>query len=302
MKLFCSVFLCLCCLCCLGKSAEAKEWEGITPLHSARSDVERGFGVTSSGKFVDHFTFKTDRVFLEYSEKQCEKDEIGLYDVPVGTVLSISVTPMNSILLSSLRLDLSKFKVEHATDVGGMRFYADREDGFIISVYEDQVTGFTYLPTASDSKRLRCTNKAITERPKRPCVSRAYPFDPSGSYYMKPKLESKVDAGIVELFAIVLHVEQEGGKLAASGAVISRVGIEYKFTDVSISQERLIFTTENLDGVEYKFSGRWLITDGVFARDEASHGQVLLEGALERIKKGKTISPGGRGFIYRPEC
>jgi len=302
MKLLCITSLCICCLWGFGKPAEAKEWEGITPLYSTRADVERIFGVKSAGKFVEYFMFRTNRIFIEYSEKRCEKDEIGLYDVPIGTVLIVSVTLANPVSPSSLNLDLSKFEVEHATDVDGMKFYVDRGDGFRVQVYEDMVTNLTYLPTASDSKRLRCPNKEITERPKRPCVSQTSPFDPSGSYYIEPKLESKVDAGVVELFAIVLRVEQEGGKLSASGAVISRVGVEYKFADVSISNERLTFATENIDGVEYKFSGRWLARDGVFARDTAFHGQVLLEGTLERSKKGKTITPGNRGFTYRPEC
>lgn len=142
------------------KVTVAKEWEGIVPLHSTRANVEKILGIKSSGERVDKFTFKTDLIQIRYTTKLCEADiENGTWDVPLGTVVSIRVTPQKEILFSALGFNKEEFDVT-STDVVGMMVYKNQQSGFELEVNEitDKVYSFLYYWTESD-KHLRCPKK-----------------------------------------------------------------------------------------------------------------------------------------------
>jgi hypothetical protein len=126
---------------------EAKDWRGITPLKSTRTDVERLLGKDTQGSYE----FPDERASIRYSEGPCQ----GLYEplrknyceclVPKDTVLSIHVVPRRYKKFSSLQPDWSTtFRREifrpgfpeyiYNSSVEGMRFRVDESRDKIITV------------------------------------------------------------------------------------------------------------------------------------------------------------------------
>lgn len=66
------VFFILAALIFSSAIAHGKEWRGIVPLKSSRSEVERRFGQPDEWGY---YSFKDERVSIEYSEGPCR----GLY-------------------------------------------------------------------------------------------------------------------------------------------------------------------------------------------------------------------------------
>jgi len=131
-----------------------KEWRGIIPLHSTRNDVERLFGLSSYGGGYA-YDFKNERVFFQYQYPDNECGKIwGRWDVPLNTVLEITVYPKNKMLFVDLKMDMSKFK-ETETDIPGSYRYFDKEHGISYAVDNGVVAQIRYLPSAKD-KHLAC--------------------------------------------------------------------------------------------------------------------------------------------------
>jgi len=135
----------------------AMDWRGITPLHSTRTDVERILGVKTSGKAFDEFIIDGDKVSLLFSTTRCEETKLRAFNVPLGTVIMVTVSPKQSTPVSSLDLDMSKFKLVY-TDSEGELSYENNEDGLYITVISGQVRAFTY-GAASKDRDLICQGK-----------------------------------------------------------------------------------------------------------------------------------------------
>lgn len=142
----------------------SKEWRGITPLHSTRTDVERvlGASVDPSG-----FTYETDneKVSIWYSDGPCKKGVSELWNVPKDTVLSITTYPKRKMSISDLNLDPAKYRrirdphldeiVEYVNDDDGVQIEASAMMGRI-----EMVTSITYRPSAKD-RHLRCPGASV---------------------------------------------------------------------------------------------------------------------------------------------
>lgn len=91
----------------------AKDWRGIVPLKSRRTDVERRFG--KPDQWGD-YTVGDDKVSFLYSGSPCsdlyqplQKDN-GKCLLPTDTVLEITVEPIIKRKFTNVRIDLSSFK------------------------------------------------------------------------------------------------------------------------------------------------------------------------------------------------
>jgi hypothetical protein len=124
----------------------------------------------------------------------------------------------------------------------------------------------------------------------------ALPFNPSGDYHpINPP------AGGSERFThFDLEVRGRKGKLVARGDVRS-VGARYKFATVSVTEERLKFTTVRVRGVSYSFDGRFL-GGGDFPSQFTGRGMLRLEGTLTKYKGGKKVAEVDSPFLYYPGC
>jgi hypothetical protein len=146
----------LCLVIAVSGIVSGKEWHGIVPLHSTVEDVERLLGQSAYGRGYAYET-EDERVFFQYQYEESECGKIwGRWNVPLGTVLSITVYPKKKILFSDLKIDLGKF-VKSKTCMPGYYHYGNAEEGLSIAVNNNVVSGFSYLPITQD-KYLACPN------------------------------------------------------------------------------------------------------------------------------------------------
>lgn len=73
----------------------------------------------------------------------------------------------------------------------------------------------------------------------------------------------------------------------------------YDFTRINISEKQLAFETEKLDGVSYKFSGKF-IEKGLFWNLESR--TPVLKGSLIKLLKGKKIAESKVSFMWYGGC
>ena len=130
--------------------AVGKEWRGIVPLHSTRSDVERLFGLSPYGGGLS-YEFEGETVYFQYQypDYECGKTW-GRWNVPLNTVLEITVYPKRRTLLADLNLDTSKFKRDDRTCLLDSFGFANEEEGVTYSFGGGVLAGIRYYPSAGD--------------------------------------------------------------------------------------------------------------------------------------------------------
>jgi hypothetical protein len=136
----------------------AKEWHGIIPLHSSRADVERLLGPPAdrNNELVSIHKLEHEVVFIVYATgPPCGTDGPSAWQVPRGTVLSITVRSRTELRLSDLKIDQKKYKKTGGGHVPDVFYYTNDEEGVSIEVVQGKVTGITYEPAAKD-EYLRC--------------------------------------------------------------------------------------------------------------------------------------------------
>jgi hypothetical protein len=152
--------------------AEAKEWRGLVPLHSTRSDMEKLLGKGSDSCHCGYYLNDLN-VFFVYSSGSCKSGGSGGWNIPSDTVIRFSIYPKVRPKLSELKLDFSKFKNSDDPELVGNAFYMNEEEGIGFEVdVSGIVMGFYYEPAAKD-KTLRCSHVAHNKRLERTRHERA---------------------------------------------------------------------------------------------------------------------------------
>jgi hypothetical protein len=137
-------------------SSQAKEWRGIVPMHSTCEDVKRILGINKCQTYT--YDLKEEKVFINFSESSCESNPPGKWNVPIGTVMEITVYPKVKPKLADLHLDLSKFTIERDPEVTFFLIYWNAEEGFHFIVRPDgEADDFSYFGTPKDDY-LHCPN------------------------------------------------------------------------------------------------------------------------------------------------
>lgn len=141
------------CLLILGNGRqEERGWQGLVPLQSTRSDVERLLG-RSEDRCKCIYRTDDSVVFVEYSEEPCRGNPPG-WNVPADRVLSISVRSQKERKFSELNLDLSRYlKTQDDTFAS---YYTNNDEGITYEVSQSGVINVvTYSPSLRDNA-LRC--------------------------------------------------------------------------------------------------------------------------------------------------
>jgi hypothetical protein len=99
-------------------------------------------------------------------------------------------------------------------------------------------------------------------------------------------------------FENLMNVPQQigGNTKSAYGHIETRAGTDFKFTAISVSREKITFTTRSVRGISYKFQGRFL-TD---KPTKAPSDEVVLEGTLVKLQRGKQIASANIRLTYFP--
>jgi len=151
---------------------QANSWHGIVPLHSTRADVEKTLGPpTPDSKAPDAVDYRTksERVFVLYSTGPCDVEPSHGWNVPRGTVISISVEPNIKPKFADLKLDESKYEKVRDPEVLFFTYYTSEEEGISIEVNTDEgvVSAFRYSATSKENN-LRCVpSSAESKKPSR---------------------------------------------------------------------------------------------------------------------------------------
>lgn len=145
---------------------QERGWRGITPLHSTREEVERLIGQPMMPGGIT-YDLKTERVNVVYSAGGCGKGHPSEWNVPVGTVIGVTLYPQTRLMLSDLRVDLSRFEKSVNPLSSDSVFYKDDEDGISIGTGSTgEVFVVQYLPSRKDSN-LRCPTTRQSSEPAR---------------------------------------------------------------------------------------------------------------------------------------
>jgi hypothetical protein len=134
-------------------------WNGIVPLHTTRSHVEKILGPpTESCDKQCNYKKGDDRVFIRYSGEPCSQG--NSWRIPADTVIEISVYQGRKPRISNLRLDRRKFKKTYDLELHGYYWYENEEAGVAYEVSaEGRVIGNYWFGASADDKKLRCSFK-----------------------------------------------------------------------------------------------------------------------------------------------
>jgi len=116
-------------------------------------------------------------------------------------------------------------------------------------------------------------------------------FDPDGSFWIHGTAPNDFsDFGGINLNAKKLR------RLPSPGLQLNN-GKNFRYKTLSVSRERLVFTTVLVGGVSYSFSGTFL-RGGVFADGNLDDETPVLEGVLTKNVQGKKVAEAKLKFIY----
>lgn len=149
--------ICLLFLVLIPNISSAKDWSGLSPLHSKCEDVRRALKVDKCVYPMSEYDLLDFRVTVFFSPEQCCADPNG-WRVPPKTVTGFLVSPKKEMLPSELGIDLSKYRKFGESDVVGMVSYENLDEGANLDLFGDYVQFASFFPQASDEK-LRCKSK-----------------------------------------------------------------------------------------------------------------------------------------------
>ncbi|HEV2705414.1 MAG TPA: hypothetical protein VGV59_05790 [Pyrinomonadaceae bacterium] len=152
------LLLCMAQILFFSSHVVAKDWRGITPLRSTRSDVECLLGAPADPTKEHAAVYKLDNevVLIIYASGQpCGRDASSGWQVPRDTVVEITVSPKSEIRFSDLQIEMSKYQKTTELHRADNIIYTNKDEGESINVFLDKVTYFTYFPAAKDT-HLRC--------------------------------------------------------------------------------------------------------------------------------------------------
>jgi hypothetical protein len=116
-------------------------------------------------------------------------------------------------------------------------------------------------------------------------------FDPDGSFWIKGDHPD----GFSDFGGINLNAKRD--KHLPNAGLDLNNGRHFRFKELSVSREKLTFTTVVLSNISYSFSGRFL-KGGVYGAGNLDDETPVLEGTLIKYRNGKKIAEAKLSFVY----
>ena len=145
-------------------------WRNIQLLRATPADVEKLLKQPSqSSGYTRYYSLPNYELWIDYYPfDHCNPryDKVGEWNVPEWTVTEILYVPEGSVVFSSLKLDLKKFrKVHESPHVPAMISYIDDRNGVDYTLNSDGKTLYSirYFPSPR-KKRLRCPQNKEANR------------------------------------------------------------------------------------------------------------------------------------------
>lgn len=154
MKSIAALFLYSCLSLPLATPSQDRGWRGIVPLHSTRADVERLLGKPNMEG--ERYDYEDERAGIYYQRHTCEESKGEGFNVPMDTVLFISVSFKNKERpMSDFAVDWTQYKKTEGGHARGYAYYINHDRGISYSTYNGKVVGVEYGGTTADA-HLRC--------------------------------------------------------------------------------------------------------------------------------------------------
>jgi len=133
--------------------ASAKDWRGIVPLRSTRSDVERLLGKPNE---LGRYQFPSEKARITYSTGGCDRKQNCECWASEGTVLSIYVVPEHTIRFSQLSISKSRYQRLQSRHDLPSATYTNEIEGvrYMVNQRLDLVENIEFLPAAKDCQEL----------------------------------------------------------------------------------------------------------------------------------------------------
>jgi hypothetical protein len=131
-------------------------WRGLVPLRATRKDIEKLLGTPKARSHPDYiYETKSESVIVRYSTKICGESSGAGWDVPVDTVITVTVSPKHTVLIRDLGLELNTFARSEIAHPRGLIRYLNLKEGVSIeSKFEDNcevVLEIVYQPNLKDA-------------------------------------------------------------------------------------------------------------------------------------------------------
>ena len=149
----------------MANCAFATGWRGIVPLHSTQKDVERLLGPSLDGRNI--YKLENMVVVIEYSDSACEECWPFGWNVPVGTVVKITIRPTGKLDLADSGVSLSAYERTKDPEVEGVDYYTNELEGITVTyrVFDHSIETIAYGPSAPDHY-LACPTSKKNSHPR----------------------------------------------------------------------------------------------------------------------------------------
>ena len=132
-------------------SLQAKEWRGLVPLRSTRTDVVRLMGQCSEQREACRFTLESEDVYILFSRGLATKYAECAERIPPETIMFIQVKPQRPLKFSDQQLDKKKFTSFNPSAPFKRGFQGYRNSaGLVIQAYKGRILQLNYIPDESD--------------------------------------------------------------------------------------------------------------------------------------------------------
>jgi hypothetical protein len=127
-------------------------WQGIVPLHSTRTDVERQLG-SPVAACEQTCSYKTpnESITIVYSAEPCGTGDHNRWRVPTATVVTLVVYPVIKPKLKDLKLNLKTFTKTKDPELPGYLVYTNDREGISYEVSDaGTVLSIEWFPAGKD--------------------------------------------------------------------------------------------------------------------------------------------------------
>ena len=229
MRVFVAILLLLWLSTALSVPAQTKGWRGIVPLRSTRADVERVLGppVQKISEYSVFHRTSTETVMIQYAQGlPCGiGQKYSQWRVPRDTVESLLVTPTQTLHISDLGIDESRYEKREGGHLSQDVYYINEQAGESLRVFMNEVREMSYFP-GTLAKDLKCPG--LASRPDVKCQGLAPPrFD----FYGDVSLVR--EKSLLDNFSITLKDQPN-----RTGFIIAYAGKRARFGEARARAER----------------------------------------------------------------
>ena len=143
----------------MSQVAVAQEgYKGIIPMVSSCHDVKNILGRGKCGEVDDLIKLPKETLWVYYTTKECEEFYGKKWNVPIGTVVSVTRFFRKPPTLDDLGITIIESEYNKSyTDAVGQIIYEKKDGGLNLIVENKRVSNIEYTPTFEDnSKFCKC--------------------------------------------------------------------------------------------------------------------------------------------------